>query len=49
VTIDYLVKNTTVKMIIEADRLWFINKVRAGRGPWAVGRGPWAVRVSMAV
>lgn len=26
VTIDYLVKNTTVKMIIEADRLWFINK-----------------------
>jgi hypothetical protein len=26
VTIDYLVKNTSVKMIIEADRLWFINK-----------------------
>ena len=28
VTIDYLVKNTSVKMIIEADRLWFINKAR---------------------
>ena len=33
VTIDYLVKNTMVKMIIEADRLWFINKVRVPSAP----------------
>jgi hypothetical protein len=33
VDIDYLVKNTSVKMIVEADRLWFINKVRVPSAP----------------